>query len=125
MVSGSVVAEVERAGGPRRGRDLGRLGMGASASGPLSESEEEGRGVPGPRGSAEGEVCGPAGPASGVCGGDLGPPWGMTGEVLAVGLGRRSRMLRRPADLRANRARSIAQYATRFGPALATLEVPW
>jgi hypothetical protein len=80
MVSGSVVAEVERAGGPRRGRDLGRLGMGASASGPLSESEEEGGGVPGPRGSAEGEVCGPAGPASGVCGGDLGPPWGMIGD---------------------------------------------
>ena len=47
MVSGSVVARAERAGGLRLGRVRGRSGPGASASEPLSESEEEGWGVSG------------------------------------------------------------------------------
>ena len=60
MVSGSVVARAERAGGLRLGRARERSGPGASASEPLSESEEEGRGVSGPWGSVEGRVCGSA-----------------------------------------------------------------
>ena len=79
MVSGSAVARVGRAGGFRLGRDRGRSGPGASASEPLSESDEEGRGVSGPWGSAKGGVCGSVVLAPMVREGEAGSPWGPAG----------------------------------------------
>ena len=75
MASGSMVARAGQAGGLRLGRARERSGPGASASEPLSESEEEGRGVSGPWGSVEGRVRGSAALVPGVRLGDAGPPW--------------------------------------------------